>query len=577
VLAVALSIPAAASADTFRVTEGSQPSGKGSLRQAIADANAHPGHDTIDFAPEVETIILTAPGQPDIQITDDVDIDGPGAKRLEVFGFSGRAFEVTSSAKVTISGMTISHCGSFEPKAIGGAIDNEGSLTLSGLVMQNNRAVAPSAGHASGGAIDNSGTLTLKDSTLSGNSSATLRAGDAVGGAIANSGTMTVDHVQLVGNAANGGRAAVYQGGDARGGAIANTGVITVVDSTLTQNTAHGGNGPEIGGTALGGAISNYGVGELTVRRSTLDSNLALSQGDHVAGFAEGGGIAQNHPGKFTIENSTITGNVSRTSGQGFEIQSYGGGINNLSRDPYRSTIVSTTIAGNRAFRGANINTDESYPPSLSLRNTIVANGQTPDGRPTDNCAHLNAPSANIDSQGSNLESGNSCSFRAVSDTIDTDPQLKPLADNDGPTPTMAIPLSSPAVDHGVSAGLTTDQRGKARPVIIPGVPKPEGGDGADIGAFELQLAPQGQRKVVGSVHPGRVRVGDRTCFRFEARHGSGDPVRNAQVKFAHKRARTNGRGKATICRKFHHPGVRHPRITKRGLHRDRLRVGVRS
>jgi hypothetical protein len=31
------------------------------------------------------------------------------------------------------------------------------------------------------------------------------------------------------------------------------------------------------------------------------------------------------------------------------------------------------------------------------------------------------------------------------------------------------------------------------------------------------------------------------------------------------------------MCKKFHHPGVRHPRLTKRGYERDRLRVSIKS
>src|SRR5262249_9746130 len=69
---------------TFTV-ENLADSGAGSLRQAILDANALPGADVIDFAPEARdgTIVLTS-GQ--LSITDDLQIDGPGADRLAVSG-----------------------------------------------------------------------------------------------------------------------------------------------------------------------------------------------------------------------------------------------------------------------------------------------------------------------------------------------------------------------------------------------------------------------------------------------------------------------------------------------------------
>ncbi len=57
-----------------------------------------------------------------------------------------------------------------------------------------------------------------------------------------------------------------------------------------------------------------------------------------------------------------------------------------------------------------------------------------------------------------------------------TDPKLGPLADNGGPTLTMALLPGSPAIDAGnTSLAPTTDQRGFPRPA----------GLAADIGAFE--------------------------------------------------------------------------------------------
>ena len=57
-----------------------------------------------------------------------------------------------------------------------------------------------------------------------------------------------------------------------------------------------------------------------------------------------------------------------------------------------------------------------------------------------------------------------------------TDPKLGPLANNGGPTPTMALLAGSPAIDAGnTSVATATDQRGFPRPA----------GLAADIGAFE--------------------------------------------------------------------------------------------
>jgi hypothetical protein len=70
---------------------------------------------------------------------------------------------------------------------------------------------------------------------------------------------------------------------------------------------------------------------------------------------------------------------------------------------------------------------------------------------------------------------------------ITADPLLGPLQDNGGPTQTMALLPGSPAIDGGSSFGLSTDQRGDPRPVDFSGIPNAAGGDGADIGAFEVR------------------------------------------------------------------------------------------
>lgn len=49
--------------------------GTGSLRQAILDANAHPGADRIDFAYGLHGVIALTSGQ--LGITDDLKIAGP--------------------------------------------------------------------------------------------------------------------------------------------------------------------------------------------------------------------------------------------------------------------------------------------------------------------------------------------------------------------------------------------------------------------------------------------------------------------------------------------------------------------
>src|SRR5262249_37583759 len=70
--------------------------------------------------------------------------------------------------------------------------------------------------------------------------------------------------------------------------------------------------------------------------------------------------------------------------------------------------------------------------------------------------------------------------------TIPLHPQLGPLAQNGGGIPTHATTLTSPVTDAGFSFGETTDQRGAPRPYDFVSIPNVAGGDGSDIGAFEL-------------------------------------------------------------------------------------------
>lgn len=76
------------------------------------------------------------------------------------------------------------------------------------------------------------------------------------------------------------------------------------------------------------------------------------------------------------------------------------------------------------------------------------------------------------------------------------------LALNGGPTRTIALMTGSPAIDKGkLQGGVTTDQRGRSRPFDVSGITSATGGDGSDIGAFEVN-APEPQisvRVVTGS------------------------------------------------------------------------------
>src|SRR5262245_39274654 len=68
---------------TFHVTT-LDDTGDGSLRTAVAQANAHAGADAIVFDDGLAGTIALTGG--DLDVTDDLKINGPGADRLTVSG-----------------------------------------------------------------------------------------------------------------------------------------------------------------------------------------------------------------------------------------------------------------------------------------------------------------------------------------------------------------------------------------------------------------------------------------------------------------------------------------------------------
>ena len=158
-----------AGANTYKVTNYADRDA-GSLRQAILDANARPGADTIVFA----TAVNTGPGGIELDsalptITDDLDIQGPGVTALTVgtdifpTGLFSEIQIGTGSGigpTVTISTMRIG--GGTSVNA--GVINNvSGMVTLVHCHIDNNRS------QNFGSGITNAGTMTLTGCPITGN------------------------------------------------------------------------------------------------------------------------------------------------------------------------------------------------------------------------------------------------------------------------------------------------------------------------------------------------------------------------------------------------------------------------
>src|SRR5262249_32765221 len=221
--------------------------GPGSLRATLAQANTHAGADIIVFQPGLTGTIALTGGQ--LDVTDDLKINGPGADPLTVSGnHLSRVFTVESGLTVSLSGLTIA--GGNAGTSNGGGLDNFGALTVSNVIFSGNAATN------GGGLANQSGaTATVRDSVFVGNSSdAGAGFNGAGGGGLGNEngGTVTVTGSTFAGNTAveRGGGLFNFAvtfineaAGVARGVANGPVGTVTVRDCTFSDNSAESGGG----------------------------------------------------------------------------------------------------------------------------------------------------------------------------------------------------------------------------------------------------------------------------------------------------------------------------------------------
>ena len=216
--------------------------------------------------------------------------------------------------------------------------------------------------------------------------------------------------------------------------------------------------------TQDGGGV--YSFSNLTIVDSTISGNTA---GD------DGGGLwiyndDENFGERAIISNSTISGNTATGSGGGIYI------------DLGETFIRHSTITQNTAAVGDGVLSRASSLVSTRFRSTIIA-----DNTDNDDVASVGFGFNSILSDGYNVVGGGNAngSFIATGDQSgEFDPQLLPLSDNGGPTPTHALLLTSPALD----AGDPTDVAGQG---IVRSFDQRRSGfdriKGAaiDVGAFE--------------------------------------------------------------------------------------------
>ena len=390
----------------------------------------------------------------------------------------------------------------------GGAIfiSSAGRLTATSTTFANNTAIGATGGFDQGGTGEGSSTA-------------------GVGGAIDSDGSLTLNRVTVISNQAAGGNGngsgVPTTGGGAQGGGISVSGDATIADSTISANTASGGQGGQnggignsvggAGGAAQGGGIFTSSQFGFTMRTSTVSANTAaggaggLKPPPGVGGGSNGpdgaataGGIFHQSGGAFisgekppVIVNSTLSGN-SATSGS----TASGGALATVG--VLGVHLGSDTVADNTAADGENLFSGSAgvsgVRSSFDLNDTLLAANAIGGAVDCD---------AQVNDSGHNLEGSGPTSTCGLS-SADGDKLVAPgasgvasaLASNGGPTKTLALSASSPAIGAGGActdpanngAPLTTDQRGLPRAATC------------DIGAFEHE-PPREHRGAVDHRH----------------------------------------------------------------------------
>ena len=177
------------------------------------------------------------------------------------------------------------------------------------------------------------------------------------------------------------------------GGGIANSGTMTLINNTISNN--HGS----------GAGVYNLG-GNMTLTDNTISDNATRSGG------SDGGFV--NYLGVATLSNNTIVGNSAHNAGA-------------ISNDG-SLTLVNDTIVENSAFGGGIGGIDTSSV--ITIQNTILA--------------------GNFSTTSSDFSGSYTGNNDLIGNQVNVSTALAPsLANNGGPTQTLALLPGSPAIGAG--------------------------------------------------------------------------------------------------------------------------------
>ena len=286
---------------------------------------------------------------------------------------------------------------------------------------------------------------------------------------------------------------------------------ITVENCTFSQNevvtVSYAGNSFSTGGgLAIAGGVVGSRTQDLNnvirvlVRNNTFDNNRSYGQGGGFWMLINDNGIAE-------VANCTFANNQAFAEDPTNDRTGLGGGVAIVTTNN-NITLNNLTIAKNLAsHQGGGIYVNEGN--NISMYNSIVAYNEARNAGEDFNITHnfnkeMNAGSNNIQTN----EFGTDERFlgQLTPNTQTIDPLLEDLADNGGPTQTMALQAGSPAIDAGTNC-IELDQRNATRQgacdlgayevggvienPILPPVGRGNEGNGIEVEAFNI-ITPNG-------------------------------------------------------------------------------------
>jgi hypothetical protein len=434
--------------------------------------------------------------------------------------------------------------------ADGGGIYNAGTLRAVGCSLVGNYSGAGVGGAmgGNGGGIRNDGRCFFTNCIIGGNQAGNGGSDGSVigfggiggnGGGIFNLGTMILNGCIVAANTAGSGTdggdpsgivsvltPGGWGGNGGSGGGIYNGGQMQLDFSTVSENAGgDGGNGGSFGSGGNAGSGGGGGgilnAGNLTLNTSTISDNLCGNGGFGGSGAfganggagGEGGGLYNG--GSFAITSCTFTLNQTGAGGYGGNGFDFIPTVPLNQKTPADNTANGESLYNPPAVGGPGGNGGGIFNAASStnavIRNTMIAQNlvnvggmggtNTDIGNEIQSIGNAGENGSGFDvagnfvSQGFNLIgmadgsvgfiNGNNAD-QTGSDANPINPLLGPLQMNGGFTPTHALLFGSPAINQGKCFGVRLDQRGQIRPYQYPLIPDAPGGDGSDIGAFEL-------------------------------------------------------------------------------------------